>query len=96
VVGPDWRLMAFQLGQLGFAVAFCLVGGLLGGLWVDRSLGTSPLFILVGSLLGIAIASLLAYRTIAEAIALAEEKIVKPKAKNQSLLNEDKDSEEAG
>jgi F0F1-type ATP synthase assembly protein I len=85
----DWRVIAFQLGQLGFAIALCLIGGLLGGIWADRSLGTTPLFTLLGSLLGIGAASILAYRTIADAIAVVEEanRLAKEK-KNQTNDNE--------
>lgn len=38
--------------QLGFAVAGPLVLGIAGGLWLDRQLGTTPLFLLLGLVLG--------------------------------------------
>ena len=43
------------MGQLGFIIALPAVVFGFGGAYIDRALGTSPLFILVG--LGIAIAS---------------------------------------
>ena len=37
---------------LGFEIAFSVVGGLLGGLWLDGRLGTSPLLLIAGCVLG--------------------------------------------
>jgi F0F1-type ATP synthase assembly protein I len=62
-------LIAFQIGQLGFTLAFSLVGGLLVGLWVDQNLGTVPIFTLLGSLIGITAGSVATYSVIAGAIA---------------------------
>ncbi len=39
--------------QLGFAVAGPLVLGIAGGIWLDHRLGTAPLFLLLGTALGI-------------------------------------------
>ena len=33
-------------------MAFCVVTGVLGGLWVDRQIGTVPLFIIAGVIVG--------------------------------------------
>ena len=49
------RLVARLLG-VGWYVAICIVGGVWGGVWLDDKLGTSPLFLLIGLMLGIAIA----------------------------------------
>ena len=49
------RLVARLLG-VGWYVAICIVGGVWGGVWLDDRLGTSPLFLLIGLMLGIAIA----------------------------------------
>ncbi|MCL5025047.1 MAG: AtpZ/AtpI family protein [Chloroflexi bacterium] len=68
----NWVALAFQLMQLGFLIALPLVGGLLVGLWADNSLGTKPLFILLGALAGIAAGTLAMYRVISQAIAQAE------------------------
>ncbi|MBI4282321.1 MAG: AtpZ/AtpI family protein [Chloroflexi bacterium] len=37
---------------MGWYVATSIILGLLGGLWLDRKLGTLPLFTLVGVILG--------------------------------------------
>ncbi len=44
---------------LGVAAAFALVVGGAGGYLIDRSVGTSPLFTLVGLALGVALAVLM-------------------------------------
>lgn len=46
---------ARTIGFGGFVVV-CIVGGLFGGLWLDRTFGVSPLFTLVGLLLGVVVA----------------------------------------
>lgn len=69
----NWVALAVQLMQLGFLIALPLVGGLLIGLWADNSLGTKPLFLLLGTLAGIAAGSLVMYRVVAQAIVRAGE-----------------------
>jgi F0F1-type ATP synthase assembly protein I len=44
--------------NLGWTMFFSLALPLLGGIWLDRKLDTSPLFTLVGMLLGILAATL--------------------------------------
>ena len=39
--------------HLGWTMVFSLVVPLLAGIWLDRKLGTMPLFTLVGAVLGI-------------------------------------------
>jgi F0F1-type ATP synthase assembly protein I len=46
---------ARTIGFGGF-VAVCIIGGLLGGLWLDRTFGLSPLFTLVCLLIGVVVA----------------------------------------
>ena len=58
------RLVARLLG-VGWYVAICIVGGVWGGVWLDEKLGTSPLFLLIGLLLGIVIAGAGVYRMLA-------------------------------
>lgn len=41
-----------RLTGLGWYVAICVVLGVLGGVWLDRLLGTAPLLTLVGTVLG--------------------------------------------
>ena len=47
------RAMALGL-ELGFAIAVPLVGFLLFGLWLDRKIGTTPLFMIIFLLAGLA------------------------------------------
>ena len=58
------RLVARLLG-VGWYVAICIVGGVWGGVWLDEKLGTSPLFLLIGLMLGIVIAGAGVYRMLA-------------------------------
>ena len=45
---------AMALGlELGFAIAIPLVGFLLFGLWLDRKIGTTPLFMIIFLLAGL-------------------------------------------
>ncbi|MDH4208670.1 MAG: AtpZ/AtpI family protein [Anaerolineae bacterium] len=39
--------------QLGFTIATAVGLGVLGGLWLDDHLGTSPVFVLTGIVLGL-------------------------------------------
>lgn len=57
--------------QLGATMAISIVIGVVVGLWVDRQLGTMPLFTLLLSLVGISAGSIYAYRLISESIVAA-------------------------
>ena len=46
------RLIALQLLGLGWYVALCIVVGAVGGIWLDRISGLTPLFTLLRVLLG--------------------------------------------
>ena len=46
-----WGL-ALRLSGLGWYVAACIVLGVAGGLGLDKLVGTSPLFMLLGTVLG--------------------------------------------
>jgi len=35
----------------------CILGGILGGLWLDKKFNTEPIFLLVGLVLGLVVAS---------------------------------------
>ena len=48
-----WRAYALVSG-IGLQMAFCVLLGLFGGKWLDGVLGTSPWFLLLGLLLGLA------------------------------------------
>ena len=58
------RLVARLLG-VGWYVAICIVGGVWGGVWLDETLGASPLFLLIGLMLGIGVAGAGMYRMLA-------------------------------
>ena len=48
----DRRLIALRLLGLGWYVALCVVAGAVGGIWLDRLSGLTPLFTLLGVLIG--------------------------------------------
>ncbi|MCY4530269.1 MAG: AtpZ/AtpI family protein [Chloroflexi bacterium] len=58
------RLVARLVG-VGWYVAICIVGGVWGGVWLDEKLGTSPLLLLIGLMLGIGVAGAGVYRMLA-------------------------------
>jgi len=45
-----------RLLGIGWYVSFCILGGLVGGLWLDTKLGLSPLLTLIGLIVGITVA----------------------------------------
>lgn len=47
-----------MIGELGFIIALPLVVFLLGGVWLDKKLSTTPLFIIIGILLAVAVSSI--------------------------------------
>jgi ATP synthase protein I len=47
---------SFRIIGLGWFVGLAILLGVLGGIWLDNKLGTRPLFIIIGLLLGIAVA----------------------------------------
>ena len=47
----NWGLV-LRLSGLGWYVAACIVLGVAGGLGLDKLVGTSPLFMLLGTVLG--------------------------------------------
>ncbi len=59
-----WWVVALRLTGLGWYIAFCVAGGVLLGWGVDNLLGTTPLFILVGTVLGSVVAFWGIYRMI--------------------------------
>ncbi len=52
---PGW-LLALRVTGLGWYIALCIVLGIVGGLWLDKKADTSPLFMLLGTLLGVVVA----------------------------------------
>jgi ATP synthase protein I len=64
---PSNRKLFSSMGLvtgLGFSAVGSLLVGILGGLFLDRMLHTTPLFLIVGILLGIAAAALGIYRLV--------------------------------
>ncbi|MBI2871757.1 MAG: AtpZ/AtpI family protein [Chloroflexi bacterium] len=51
-----WWVQALRVSGLGWYVAACIILGILGGLWLDRHLGTSPMLTLVGVVAGTVLA----------------------------------------
>ncbi|MBI2847604.1 MAG: AtpZ/AtpI family protein [Chloroflexi bacterium] len=58
-----WQL-ALRLTGMGWYVGVCIVGGVLGGLWLDGKLHTRPLLAIIGLLAGIILAFYGVYRMI--------------------------------
>lgn len=54
--------IVLQLVGVGWYVAFCIILGILGGLWLDKKLDTIPLFTLIGVILGTVLAFYGMYR----------------------------------
>ncbi len=49
-------MAALGLAGVGFFVGISILGGVLGGLWLDNKFNTSPILVIVGLLLGIVVA----------------------------------------
>jgi ATP synthase protein I len=47
---------AIKLIGVGLYIVACIFGGTLGGLWLDRTIHTEPIFLLVGLVLGLVVA----------------------------------------
>ena len=60
----NWWVVALGLTGLGWYVAFCIVLGVVGGLGLDKLIGTTPLFTLLGTLLGTVVAFWGLYRLV--------------------------------
>ena len=52
----DKWVAALRLVGVGFFVGISILGGVLGGLWLDNKFNTSPILVIVGLLLGIVVA----------------------------------------
>ena len=48
----NWWVLGLRLTGLGWYVAACIVLGVVGGLGLDKLIGTTPLFTLLGTVLG--------------------------------------------
>ena len=52
---------AFSLSGIGFFMAACIIGGTVGGHWLDEKYDASPAFLIIGILSGILCAGLGVY-----------------------------------
>lgn len=59
---------ALRLLGIGWYVALCIALGIGGGVWLDRWLGTDPVFTLFGLFLGLGAAFYGGYRMIMEVL----------------------------
>jgi ATP synthase protein I len=65
MIGPGQAGAYLALfSEIGFIILITTLAGALGGHWIDGQLHTSPLFILVGLLAGLAIGAQAVYRLI--------------------------------
>ena len=55
---------ALRLVAMGWYIGICIVLGVAGGLWFDSKFDASPILVIVGLLLGIAVAFYGVYRMI--------------------------------
>ncbi len=60
---------ALRLVGMGWYVAFCIIGGAIGGLWIDALLNTKVLFGLIGLVLGLFMALVGVFRMLAGIVA---------------------------
>ena len=62
--GRPWWVTAAQFTGIGWYLAAAIVLPTLGGVWLDERAGTTPLFILLGILLGVTVALYGTYRMV--------------------------------
>lgn len=65
---PPWLIIALRLTGLGWYIAACIVLGIIAGLWLGRITGQTALLVLLGTVLGSAIAFYGVYRMVLPAI----------------------------
>ncbi|HEY7524617.1 MAG TPA: AtpZ/AtpI family protein [Candidatus Limnocylindrales bacterium] len=66
--GRGWAYFAL-FSEIGFALLVATLAGALGGVWLDRQVGTTPLFVLIGLFIGLAAGARIAYRLITRFLA---------------------------
>lgn len=59
-----WQL-AYRLIGVGWFIGISILLGILGGSWLDGKLGTKPLFLILGVVLGVIVAFYGLYRMVA-------------------------------
>ncbi|NQW17947.1 MAG: AtpZ/AtpI family protein [Chloroflexi bacterium] len=55
--GPSTILLLGRLAGFGWFVAVSIAGGAIAGVWLDKQLDSSPVFVLTGLVLGVAVAA---------------------------------------
>jgi F0F1-type ATP synthase assembly protein I len=66
-----WLPMLSLMG-MGFYIAIAIIAGILGGHWLDGKMNTNPLWLIIGLILGIAVAVLGVYNMLKPFIASAK------------------------
>ena len=59
--------------EIGLILLVTVLAGVMGGYWVDQQLGTLPIFLLVGLLIGLGGGALAMYRMISRFLARYED-----------------------
>ncbi len=62
-LGPPGAYLAL-FSEIGLVLLTTTILGVLGGYWVDRQLGTLPIFVLLGLFLGMGAGALAVYRLV--------------------------------
>ena len=70
---------AFRLLGIGGSLAFWIIGGTLGGRWIDTQLDSDPVLTLLGLFLGIAVGVTDAIRRLKDVVKLQERRSSKRK-----------------
>ena len=63
--GRGWAYAAL-FSEIGISLLVTTLIGVLGGYWVDGQLGTVPVFVLVGFLIGAGTGTLMIYRLVSK------------------------------
>jgi F0F1-type ATP synthase assembly protein I len=73
MIGPGQAGAYLALfSEIGLIILVTTLAGALGGHWIDGQLGTSPIFIVVGLLVGLGIGAIGVYRLIQRFLAKFE------------------------
>lgn len=73
MIGPGQAGAYLALfSEIGLMILVTTLAGALGGHWIDGQLGTSPIFIVVGLLVGLGIGAIGVYRLIQRFLAKFE------------------------
>ena len=79
----NWWVLALRLTGLGWYVAACIVLGILGGLGLDKLVGTLPLFTLLGTVLGTVAAFWGLYKLVQPMLRIAKPRDVSVKGRKR-------------